>query len=62
MSSENTTHILTQTVDHLSELYALKGLFHEHREGDPLPSGKALEEIVELARATIFPDSTDILP
>lgn len=55
MSSENTTHILTQTVDHLSELYALKGLFHEHREGDPLPSGKALEEIVELARATIFP-------
>ena len=55
MSSENTTHVLTQTVDRLSEPDALKGLFHEHRDGDPLPSGKALEEIIELARAILFP-------
>ena len=55
MSSENTTHVLTKTVDRLSEHDSLKGLFHEHRDGDPLPSAKALEEIIELARAIIFP-------
>ena len=55
MSSENTTHLLTQTVDELSGKESLKGLFHEHRDGDPLPSAKALEEIIELARAIIFP-------
>ena len=46
---------MTETVDRLSEFEALKGLFHEHRDGDPLPSAKALEEIIELARAIIFP-------
>ncbi len=55
MSSEQTTHVLTQTVDALSGKESLKGLFHEHRDGDPLPSAKALEEIIELARAIIFP-------
>lgn len=55
MSSENTTHLLTQMVDELSGKDSLKGLFHEHRDGDPLPSAKALEEIIELARAIIFP-------
>lgn len=75
MSSEHTTHILTQTVDELSGKESLnqksqmsggngssnttslkvKGLYHEHRDGDPLPSAKALEEIIELARAIIFP-------
>lgn len=28
---------------------------HHHRDGYPLPSGKVLEEIAELARAIIFP-------
>lgn len=55
MSIEHTTHILTHTVDSLSEGDSLKGLFHEHNDGDPLPSAKALEEIMELARAILFP-------
>lgn len=42
MSIENTTHILTRTVDRLSESESLKGLFHEHYDGDPLPSAKLL--------------------
>jgi serine O-acetyltransferase len=49
------THILTQTVDMLSEQESLKGLFHQHRDGNPLPSGKALEEIIDLSRAILFP-------
>lgn len=55
MSTPNLTHILTQTVDALSEQQSLKGLFHQHRDGNPLPSGKALEDIIDLARAILFP-------
>ena len=55
MSALNLTHILTQTVDMLSEQESLKGLFHQHRDGNPLPSGTALEEIIDLSRAILFP-------
>lgn len=55
MSNLSFTHLLTDTVEQLSEPASLKGLFHQHRDGNPLPSSKALEEIVELSRAIIFP-------
>lgn len=55
MSMLNFTHILTQTVDELSEPKSLEGLFHQHNDGNPLPSGKALEEIIDLSRAILFP-------
>ena len=55
MSSYDFTHILTQTVDSLSEPESLKGLFHQHSDGYPLPSGKALEEIIDLSRSILFP-------
>lgn len=55
MSLLNFTHLLAQTVTELSEDSTLKGLFHEHQDGDPLPSGKVLHEIIELCRAILFP-------
>ena len=55
MNTEHLTRMLTQTVDELASTESLRGLFHQHREGDPLPSGKALGEIVELSRAILFP-------
>ncbi len=55
MSTQNTTHLLTDTVDQLSDPKTLKGLFHQHREGYPLPSSGVLEEIVQLARSILFP-------
>ena len=55
MSLLNFTHLLAQTVTELSEDSSLKGLFHEHQGGDPLPSGKVLHEIIELCRAILFP-------
>lgn len=55
MSTDNLTQILTSTVERLSHPESLKELFHQHRDGDPLPSGKALEEIIELARTILFP-------
>lgn len=55
MSLLNFTHLLAQTVTELSEDSSLKGLFHEHQDGDPLPSGKVLHKIIELCRAILFP-------
>lgn len=55
MSPLNFTHLLAQTVNELSESSSLKGLFHEHRDGDPLPSGKILHEFIELCRSILFP-------
>ncbi len=55
MSPLNFTHILTQAVDELSESESYKGLFHQHKDGEPLPSARALQEIIELARSILFP-------
>ena len=55
MDSNNFTQILTQTVEQLSDADSLKDLFHLHQDGNPLPSGKVLEEIIDLSRASIFP-------
>ena len=55
MSPLNFTHILTQAVDELSESSSYKGLFHQHTDGTPLPSARALQGIVELSRAILFP-------
>ena len=49
------THILTQAVDELSESESYKGLFHQHKDGEPLPSAKVLHEIIELTRSILFP-------
>ncbi len=55
MDPLNFTHILTKTVDELSDSASYKGLFHQHRDGEPIPSAKALQSIIELARSIIFP-------
>lgn len=55
MSPLNFTHILTQAVDELSESESYKDLFHQHKDGEPLPSAKELQEIVELTRSILFP-------
>ena len=55
MTSFDYTGILTQAVYELSDSQSYKGLFHQHRDGDPLPSAKSLYKIVELARSILFP-------
>lgn len=55
MSPQKFTHLLAQTVTELSSESSLKGLFHEHKDGDPIPSGKVLHEIIELCRTLLFP-------
>lgn len=55
MSCQNPNPLLGEIVRELSEPSSLKGLFHEHRDGDPLPSGPALNEIIGICRAILFP-------
>lgn len=52
---ETYTLLLKQTVEELSNTSKMQGLFHQHRHGDPLPSVTALEEIISLCRAVLFP-------
>lgn len=51
MTSFDYTGILTQAVDELSDSQS----YHQHKDGDPLPSAKSLYKIVELARSILFP-------
>lgn len=55
MNSFDYSHILTKAVDELSDSQSYKGLFQQHKEGTPLPSSTSLRQIVELARAILFP-------
>ena len=55
MSISDYTHTLTQAVSELSDNRSYEGLFHQYKDGDPLPSGKSLHRIVELAREILFP-------
>jgi serine O-acetyltransferase len=55
MSAKTLNRLMEQTVSELSESSSLRGLFHKHNDGEPLPSGAVLSEIVDLCRAIIFP-------
>ncbi|MEE1146862.1 MAG: serine acetyltransferase [Bacteroidaceae bacterium] len=55
MNPRKLNNLLRQTTDELSASNSLHGLVHEHRDGDPLPSGPVLAEIIDLCRAIIFP-------
>ncbi|MDT3387079.1 MAG: serine acetyltransferase, partial [Bacteroidota bacterium] len=55
MIARKMTHLLTETVEKLSEPESLKGLFRQHRDGYPLPSSDALKEIILLTRSILFP-------
>ncbi|MCH4182029.1 MAG: DapH/DapD/GlmU-related protein [Prevotella sp.] len=55
MSKIDWTHKLTDTIEALSKPEALKGLFHQQRVGNPLPSSRTLEEIISLLRSILFP-------
>lgn len=55
MTTADLTRTLTHIAEELSEAKALKGIFHQHTDGHPIPSGDVLKEIVDLLRAIIFP-------
>lgn len=55
MSKIDLAHRLNETVKELSSEKSLQGLFHQYRDGNPMPSGKTLEEIIDLSRSILFP-------
>lgn len=55
MSMDTLNARLGATIRELSDSSSLKGLFHEHRDGYPMPSGPKLSEIIDLCRAILFP-------
>ncbi len=55
MSADNVNALLSEAIGQLSAIDSLKGLFHEHRDGYPLPSARKLKEIIQLCRSILFP-------
>ncbi|MBR0433533.1 MAG: serine acetyltransferase [Bacteroidaceae bacterium] len=51
----STQTLLTTIATELSSAESLCGLFHEHRDGDPLPSQPELAEAMDLCRSILFP-------
>jgi serine O-acetyltransferase len=49
------TKIIQETVERLAEYHSYKSICHQYREGEPLPSVKALGEVIDLVRAIVFP-------
>lgn len=55
MPLERNSKALGSIVDQLSTKESLKGLFHQHLVGYPLPSTRAIKEIVQICRSIFFP-------
>ena len=56
MDSTHLASLFTDTVRVLSDCSEMqeKGFFHAYRDSDPMPSAKALDEIVALCRSVFF--------
>lgn len=55
MSNTKFDNVLEQVVCTLAEPESYKALFHQHCNGEPLPSLEELSEIIALFRAILFP-------
>lgn len=55
MNKTDFSRRLNDTVKRLAEPDSLKGLFHQYHDGNPMPSGKKLAEIIDVGRSILFP-------
>ena len=53
--NRSTQSLLPTVATELASPKSLCGLFHEHRDGDPLPSQPELAEAMDLCRSILFP-------
>ena len=49
------SRVITEAVKKLSERESYQGMCHQHRDGEPFPSGEVLTEIISLCRSILFP-------
>ena len=61
MSKDTLTHQLTETIEELSSAESMKGLFHQHRDGNPLPSGRRSKKSSVCPVLSSFRDISAIL-
>lgn len=54
-NQEKMTETLSEITELLSSKDSYKGLFHQHKEGEPIPSANELLKIINLLRSIIFP-------
>ena len=55
MEKKDITKILPATVKALTECSLCEVLSESHHDGEPMPSGRVLSEVVELVRSIVFP-------
>ncbi len=55
MNDKSKAQILNDTVETLSRKESLREIFHQHIDGMPIPSGKSLQEVIDIARSILFP-------
>ena len=55
MNTSDYINIITKTVDNLSKSESYEKLFHQHNDGEPLPSPRVLIQIIDLLRSILFP-------
>lgn len=55
MCAQDYSEKIAEAVVKLSDYDSFKTLCHQHRDGEPFPSEKVLQEIIELTRSLLFP-------
>ena len=55
MEKKDITQILPATVKALTECSLCEVLSESHHDGEPMPSGRVLSDVVELVRSIVFP-------
>ena len=55
MSATKHLYAIKGVVDELADQSSFPELFSKYEDGDPIPSGKVLYEIIELCRSVLFP-------
>lgn len=54
-NQEKITETLSEITELLSSKDSYQGLFHQHKEGEPIPSANELLKVINLLRSIIFP-------
>ncbi len=55
MNNKYISEVFSSTIKRLVEVEDKNNMFHHRRDGEPMPSWRVINEVVELVRAIVFP-------
>ncbi len=55
MNNKKIADVFSATINELTENEGVKDMFHHRRDGEPMPSWRVINEVVNLVRAIVFP-------